>query len=89
MYNIEQSIRMLKLRMMLADWAKGAPEPLREKCGRMLHDIYLRLPPVRVWLYAKQARNVLLRQEGAKGADFDQQLEICDKPEDVVAAGAS
>lgn len=90
-YDIEQSTRMLKLRIELAALAKGAPEPLAGRCGQMLEAIYLRLPPVRVWLFAKRVRSWLCRQKGVTlvGADFDQQLKVLDKPEDVVAAGAS
>lgn len=62
---------------------------MREKCRHMLEDIYLRLPPVRVWLYAKQLRHMLLRRPESIVAGFDPEPGIFDKTEDVMATGAS
>lgn len=96
MYNIEQSQRMLRLRIKIDVWSKelGVPENERELGREKLMDAYMHLPPVRIWLYSKQLRRMFRshRQDvlGVLGdyASSSLALDIlCDKPEDIIAAG--
>lgn len=86
---MEQSGRILAMRVKLDVWTQGAPEPWREKCRQTLEDMYFCLPAVRVSLYAKRVRHILLNPSEATGPELDLESDIFAKAEDAVAAGSS
>lgn len=95
MYNIQQAQRMLTLRVKLDTWFTelGLAEDMRRFGRQKLLDMYMRLPPVRVWLYTKQLRimfasgEILLSGHEPSHPEFEV-LGSCDQPEDVIGAGA-
>lgn len=54
--DVEQARLMWKLRVKIDFWSQGVKESIRQRNRLLLLDLYLQLPPRRIWLYAKQVR---------------------------------
>lgn len=52
----EQADLMWKLRVKIDKWSQGVEESIRQRNRLLLLDLYLELPPRRVWLFAKLIR---------------------------------
>ena len=80
---MDQSARMIKLRIKMDVWSQGISENLRQKNRLRLLDIYRLFPRRRLWLYLKRWR---LMELGEHQGPYDDSL--IDGPEDIVARGA-
>ncbi len=79
---MDQSRRMLVLRVKIDSWSEGVDRAIRQRNRDFLNKIYLRLPPPRVWLYFKRVR--LMQVSDMSSQDISQ---IENGLEDVLAEG--
>lgn len=88
--DLEQTRRMLQLRIKLDVWSQGSPEWMRNRNRELLTDAYLRLPSARVWLYAKRLRIMILYHDSDADLrrELDGQVFNPNLPEDIIAGGA-
>ncbi|RFU24898.1 hypothetical protein B7463_g11446, partial [Scytalidium lignicola] len=61
LYDMEQSQRMVKLRIKVDVWSKGLDESFREQIREQVGEIFCQLPVRRLWFYLKRIRNMALR----------------------------
>lgn len=87
--DMDQSGRMLKMRIKIDVWSQGLDESFRAGIREHLRDLYCQLPARRVWYYLKRVRAMLLGGNGAHGmVELQPDLEdIIDGPEDVIING--
>ncbi|KAG6003045.1 hypothetical protein E4U21_002434 [Claviceps maximensis] len=82
--DMDQSIRMFRLRVKIDAWSHGVDERVRQNNRNALVEHFLTMPRRRVWLYLKRWRLMSLQLDGS---DLRTHLEMStvDKPEDVIA----
>ncbi|KIW69880.1 hypothetical protein PV04_02199 [Phialophora macrospora] len=80
--DLDQSARMLKLRIKIDVWTQGLDENFRENVRVNLRELFCQLPARRVWYYLKRIRCMLL---GDRAAGLQLALDdMADGPEDVL-----
>jgi hypothetical protein len=83
--DLDQSAKMLNLRIKIDVWTQGLDEGFRENVRVNLRELYFQLPARRVWYYLKRIRYMILknRTPGPQPASDD----MTDGPEDVLVNG--
>lgn len=84
--DVPQAVLMWKLRVKIDSWSQGVDESIRHRNRLILVDLYLRLPPRRVWLYVKQVRTAELEQLEELGTLIGLENST-QEPEDIIAQG--
>ncbi|KAI8630451.1 hypothetical protein F5Y19DRAFT_474233 [Xylariaceae sp. FL1651] len=84
--DLDQSERMLKLRVKIDVWSKGIPEHIRAQARDWLIGAYLRCPSRRILFFVKSVRSMILEQDnqGYSPRRGTSQVQP-DEPEDVIA----
>jgi hypothetical protein len=87
--DLEQSRRMLKMRIKVDVWSQGLDESFRESIRDNVRDLFCQLPVRRVWHYLKSFQYMLLQghrigELAYSGLDDGKSL---DGPENVIAKG--
>jgi len=83
---MDQTRRMLKLRIKIDVWSQGLDESLRQRNRLLLIEIYLRLPPCRVWFFVKRIRTASLEHSKAFQTEID--FDDCFQgSENIIARG--
>jgi|SRR6266487_5675840 len=87
--DLDQSAKMLNMRIKIDVWSKGLDEDIREEIRVHLQDLFCQLPSRRVWYYLKRIRYMGIN--GTKvGEEFNLQLDadhLMDGPEDIIVKG--
>jgi len=86
MKDMEQATLMWKLRVKIDSWSQGIDESIRHRNRLLLTDLYLQLPPRRVWLYVKQIRMAYSTPTAGLN-DHLTHSNAMQQPEDVIARG--
>lgn len=86
-YDLEQSRRMLHLRIKLDSWSQGVPEFIRTRNRELLIDTYMRLSSSRVWLFSQRVKLMVLNHN--KDVDIVEEQKRgalpLDSPEGIIA----
>lgn len=83
--DLDQSAKMVNMRIKIDVWTRGLDESFREKVRENLRELFCQLPPRRVWYYLKRIRYMLLRGR-TTGSQLDSD-DLSDGPEDVFVNG--
>jgi len=84
--DLDQSAKMLKMRIKIDVWTQGHDENFRENVRENLQDLFCQLPARRVWYYLKRFRYMFQKES----ATVESQLgpdDLWDGPEDVIVNG--
>ena len=82
---MNQAGLMWRLRVNIDSWSRGIDEFIRERNRLLLIDLYVRLPPRRVWLYLKQVRIARLHRQSE---EFQTLVgNSTREPEDIIVQG--
>jgi hypothetical protein len=84
--DMDQSAKMLKLRIKIDVWSKGIDESIREEIRNHLRDLFCQLPARRVWFYLKRIRYIELNERGPDNINFRLE-DLMDGVEDVIVNG--
>lgn len=83
--DMDQSAKMLSLRIKIDVWSKGIDESIREEIRNHLRDLFCQLLARRVWFYLKHIRCLELDK---RRPDINFRLDdLMDGPEDVIVNG--
>lgn len=84
--DLDQSAKMLNMRIKIDVWTQGLDESFREKVRENLRDLFCQLPARRVWYYLKRIRYMLLKGDGTGESQLDSD-HLMGGPEDVIVNG--
>jgi hypothetical protein len=89
LYDLDQTERMLNLRIKVDVWSQGLEESARQKIRDNVRELYSEFPPQRVYYYVKRIRHMeLSRYFSSRGPRVLQGEDyLFDGPEDVIAKG--
>jgi hypothetical protein len=88
--DLEQSGRMLKMRIKIDVWSQGLDEGFRESLRDNVRDLFCQLPVRRVWYYLKRVQYMILEGNGIDelaNPGFKNGKSL-DGPEDAIAKGS-
>ena len=83
--DLDQSAKMLKMRIKIDVWTQGHDESFREKVRENLRELFCQLPARRVWYYLKRIR-YMHQVHGRVGSPSALESSI-DEVEDVIVQG--
>lgn len=81
--DVDQSAKMLNLRIKIDVWSKGIDESIREEIRNHLRDLFCQLPARRVWFYLKRIRYLELNERRPDDINFHLE-DLMDGAEDVI-----
>ncbi|KAK0716279.1 hypothetical protein B0H67DRAFT_490925 [Lasiosphaeris hirsuta] len=89
--DLNQTLRMWALRVMIDTWSKGADESIRHRNRLLLTEAYLRLPPRRVLFFVKISRFEIMCHDAGIESESDfiygKHQDPFYGPEDTIAEG--
>jgi hypothetical protein len=87
--DLEQSGRMLKMRIKVDVWSQGLDESFRESIRDNVRDLFCQLPVRRVWYYLKRVQYMILEGNGVDGLanSGSKEVKSLNGPENVIAKG--
>ena len=84
--DVDQSAKMLNLRIKIDVWSNGIDESIREEIRNHLRDLFCQLPARRVWFYLKRIRCLELNKRRPDDINFRLE-DLMDGAEDVIVNG--